>query len=126
GPAFAPVDGQADEGVDERDGVGPTVGRRPRDRHDVGDVRRQLRHQWQGADLPAALDDTASDVGVGGEVDAAGHVGTGQVQFQAGKALRLADHGGHLDEVVLGLAGDVGDDGRRDRPQVGQVVGQEV
>ena len=38
----------------------------------------------------------------------------------------VADHLGHRDELVLVLAGDVGDDRRADRPEVGQVVAAEV
>src|SRR5262249_42590199 len=70
-------------------------------------------------------DDAARDGRIDGEVGAAGDVRTRQVQLQRRQARLAGQHGGHVDELVLVLAGDVGDDGGRQRAQVGQVGGGE-
>ena len=61
-PAAAPVDGHADEGVDQRNGVGPGVGGGLGDGHDVGHVRRQLGDQRQRADRTHAATTRARHV----------------------------------------------------------------
>src|SRR5205814_574127 len=43
GPTRLGVDGQAHQGVDEREGLGPTGQCGPRDLGEVGDVRAELR-----------------------------------------------------------------------------------
>jgi hypothetical protein len=71
-------------------------------------------------------DDAAGHGRIGGEVDAARDIGAGQVQLQTGQAVAGADLGGHVNRLLLGLAGDVGDDRGRQTAQVGQVVAEEV
>ena len=48
------------------------------------------------------------------------------VQLQSRQSFRRCHHRGHLDEVVLRLAGDVGEDGGRQGAQVGNVMKQEM
>ena len=73
-----------------------------------------------------AADDPPRHRRVGGEVDAAGDVGARQVQLDARPARPSRQLRGHRDELVLGLAGDVDDDGGRQRTQVRQVMVEEV
>jgi hypothetical protein len=110
----------------QRHGIRPRLGRRPRDRHHVGDVGRQLRQDRQRADLAHPPHHAPRQFRVGGEINAARDVGARQVQLQSRQSVRPPDHRGHLDELVLVLTRDVGNHRGRQRTQVGQVVGQEV
>ena len=111
GAPAAHVDRHAEQGVDQREGVGPGVGDGAGDRDDVGDVRRQLDDDRQGGHGAHGGGDLGREVGVGPEEHPARvDVGAGDVQFEPGDARALVEHRGHLGELADRVAGDVDDD----------------
>src|SRR5262249_41075614 len=121
-----PVDCHAEERVNERYAIRPAVGRGLCDRDDIGDVRGQLGDERERARVLTAADNASCHRRIGGEVDPSTHVRAGEIQLDAGQAAILDDLRGQLDELVLGLSGDVADYCRRQVAQIWEVVFEEV
>ena len=109
GPPGLDVDGEADQGIDQRQRIGPGLLRRTRDRHDVGHVRGEFDKQGaraHGADrghhFPGQLRIHAED-------EAAIHVGAGHVEFNRRYPLLPAQPLRERDKLADGLARDADD-----------------
>ena len=120
-----PVDGHAQAGVDDRDGIAAAGLGGAGDGRDIGDVRRQLGDHRHARDFADAGDDRLAHRRVGAEIDAAADVRAGDVQLQGIDARQPVEPGGHVDELRVALAGDADDDLRAEPGQIGQQMGDE-
>ncbi len=120
-----PVDGHAQAGVDQGDGVAaPGLGGAG-NAGDIGHVGRQLGDNRHAARFADAGHHGLAHRRIGAEIDAAADVGAGDIQFQGIHAGQAVEPGRHVDELPLALARDADDDLRAQPGQIGQRMGDE-
>jgi len=118
------VDGHADEGVDERYGVGSGFLGGKGYAADGCDVGRQFDHEVAPGQLAEFGDDFKGCVAADAHDHAfAFDVGTGEIDFVCVEAFDGVEPGDHFAVVVDGAAGDVDDDRRAESPQKGDFFG---
>ena len=112
-PAAVGRHGDARQGVDRGQRVGPRVGDGPRDRPDVGDVRRQLDEQRQVGRASDGGRDLAGGAGIDGELEPApADVRARDVELDPGDAGHAIESARDLDVVLDRFPGHVDDDRR--------------
>ena len=120
-----PVDGHAQAGVDQGDGVAASGLGRAGNAGDIGHVGRQLGDHRHAARFADAGHHGLAHRRIGAEIDSAADIGTGDIQFQGIHAGQAIEPGRHVDELLLALARDADDDLRAQPGQIGQQMGDE-